>query len=280
MEAHMLMNLLEPVKIEDFLKQIKHIDTLPEVLMFIILIVLPLLPFFKVFIAANTFNDLDHLFITKYESKIKKLLVNTQDLILFLFCYIGGAVYYTFLIGEKLFTANIFIRKVLVMCFYIFFLTLLPILLKGFMETVIKKKFFSKKITSWLLYINILTSLIVYYVVISDYYYHKKWKFNADAFFLITFPIFLFLIYKFTTRLIRQQIDFFYTINFISEEAIKEKTLVFRYSFDTDRMVFTEPDDENFDKPYVYDRSQNQYFQYIKTKKQINHEIKNKKRKV
>ncbi|MED0716105.1 hypothetical protein P4S80_05005 [Aeribacillus composti] len=63
----------------------------------------------------------------------------------------------------------------------------------------------------------------------------------------------------------------------ISEEEIKEKTLVFRYSFDTDRMVFTELYDENFTMPYVYDRSQNQYFQYIRTKKQINHEIKKEK---
>jgi hypothetical protein len=58
----------------------------------------------------------------------------------------------------------------------------------------------------------------------------------------------------------------------ISEEEIKEKTLAFRHSFDTDRMIFTEPDDENFEKPYVYDRSQNQYFQYIKTPKPINNE--------
>jgi hypothetical protein len=280
MEVYMLMTLFEPAKIEDLFKQLKHINTLPEVIFWSIVAILALLPFFKKFLAAKTFNNLDHLFITKYESQINKLLVNIQDGFVFLFFYIVAGSIYTFLIGDKLFTANIFIQTALVICLYIFLLTFILILLKLFVEMFTNKKIYSKKITTWLLYINSITSLISYYVAISHYFYYEKWKFNENALFLIAFPIFLFWLYKFTTLLIRQQENFVYIMNLVTEEEIKAKTLVFRYSFDTDRIVFTEPDDENFEKPYVYDRSQNQYFQYIRAKKQINHEIENKKVKV
>jgi hypothetical protein len=267
----MLTVLIEPTKIEEFFKQLNHINTLPKILLLIAATIVPLLPFFKKFLAANTFNDLDHLFITKYESQINKFLVNIQNVFFFLIFYVGVATFYTFLIGEKLFTANIFFLTLLRICLYIFLITLILILLKICIETFKKKQLYPKT-TFWLLVINCITSLILYYLATTHYFYYGKWKFNKDAFYLIITPLFLFLVYKLATRPFKRQEGFFYIIKLISEEEIKEKTLAFRYSFDTDRMIFTEPDDENFEKPYVYDRSQNQYFQYIKTPKPINNE--------
>ncbi|GCD83707.1 hypothetical protein PTHTG4_27710 [Parageobacillus thermoglucosidasius] len=275
----MLVSLAAPTKVDDFFKQLTHVDTLPKFLLWIIAIIISLFPFFKKFLAANTLNDLDHLLITKHESQINKFLITIQDIFFFLIVYVGAATFYIFLIGEKLFTANVFIVESLRICFHIFLITFVLILLKICIETFRREQLY-RRITFWLLFINYITSLVLYYVIVTYYFYYEKWKFNKLAFCLTIFPIMLFAIYQVATRRYRQQEEFFYVIRPISEEEFRDRTLAFRYSFDADRMIFTELDDENFERPYVYDRSQNQYFQYIKTKKQINHEIKNKKEKV
>jgi hypothetical protein len=204
----------------------------------------------------TSLNDFDRLFVPKNERGLQQFIVQIKDHVLFSSLYIFLGIFFSIIMQYKLVYnfANGFISVFLMLVFaFSFFVILIKV---GLTEVLGKRNFnfnlkFSKILFNTNLYLGIYTfSLLFAFTPL-------KWEYLC---FSLIFPLILLTTY----RNYHKRYDFEYICTTINENEFNQSMLIFKYSLEKDKMIFVRPDDISFKEVYMFDKTGNRFFKFIR----------------